>query len=154
MHCLSQRFCWQDLFEQVAWQLKWFSTMRSQPNLAAFYSGTIVWIWQQNNIWQSTEMSCLNSGLLCASQNLVTNWRSLLSASQGLLENWWFLLSASQGLLAKKSLLCTSQSLLAKESLLCVSRGHQGLLANCIRNCWLQQLAALLKIPALIFIMA
>jgi hypothetical protein len=61
------------------------------------------------------------------------------------------LLCASQGLLAVKSLLCTSQGLLAKESLLCKSHEHQGLLANFIGNCWLQQLAALLKIPALIF---
>ncbi len=164
MNCFSQRFCWQDLLEQMAWQLKWFSTMRSWPNLAAFYSSTVVWIWQWKNFWQSSEPSCLNSGLLRASQNLLTNWRSLLSASQGLLANWFFLLRASQdllakesllctsqGLLAMKSLLCTSQGLLAKESLLCTNCGHQGLLANCIGNCWLQQIAAPLKIPALIF---
>jgi hypothetical protein len=35
-----------------------------------------------------------------------------------------------------------------KKSLLCAS---QGLLANCIGNCWLQQLAAQLNIPAQIF---
>ncbi len=30
-----------------------------------------------------------------------------------------------------------------KGKLLCASHGHQGLLANCIGNCWLQQSAAL-----------
>ena len=45
-----------------AWQLKWLSTMRSRPNLAAF-----VWIWRWYNIWQSTETSCFYSDLLCVS---------------------------------------------------------------------------------------
>jgi hypothetical protein len=37
MHRLSQRFCQQDLFEQMAWQSKWSLMMRSEPNLAACY---------------------------------------------------------------------------------------------------------------------
>ncbi len=96
-------------------------------------------------------------------QGLLANWRSLLSASQDLLANWWFLLSAIQGLLARESLLCASQGLLAMKRLLCASQGllamksllcaSQALLANCIWNCWLQQLADLLKIPALFFLL-
>ena len=75
MHRLFQRFCWQDLFEQMTWQLKWFSTMRSQPNLTAVSFYTFVLIQQSTERWMAFCLSWLTlASLLWFSMLSLLNW--------------------------------------------------------------------------------
>jgi hypothetical protein len=50
------------VFEQMAWQLKWFSTMRSRSNFAAVSFHTFVLIQQSTERWMAFCLSQLTLG--------------------------------------------------------------------------------------------
>ena len=84
MHRVSQKFWQQDLFEQIAWQLKWFSTIRSQLNLVAVSYDTFVFIQQSTGrdgwhfVWVGWSLH------LCCGFQCCLCWTGLCCWSYGL----------------------------------------------------------------------